>query len=282
MGWRFSNTATSPSRTVASNFWRAVLTTISDRQNAIKISGKTWERAHINICFKFGFCRCFKHQFFVHLLFLVDFIPTLIRTQQTRLDNHYQQTKNNSSKPAATTKTNCKVARQKIFKIVAIISYLLIFLMGDMIALPFFFWLLIVAFDFGNLDQTFAVLAIVGLVISIATRNSNKTLKILLLDILCFVLLASPLVRRMSVVPLEKFNYLGFTIPTTIFVLLYLFSIGFSVRQYLQLQKQALGWQNKTACNIGFAAIWAWRCKHQLFVRYCASVPAWRYKFGYE
>jgi hypothetical protein len=51
------------------------------------------------------------------------------------------------------------------------------------------------------------------------------------------VLLASPLVRRMAVVPLKKFNYLAFIIPTTIFVLLYLVSIFFSVRQYLQTQK---------------------------------------------
>jgi hypothetical protein len=133
------------------------------------------------------------------------------------------------------------VTLQKIFKITAIISYLLIFLMGDMIALPFFCWLFFVAFDFGNLDQIFAILAIIGLVISIVTRNSSRTLKILLLDILCFVLLASPLVRRMSVVPLEKFNYLGFSIPITIFVLLYLLSISFSLRQYLQIPKQGLG-----------------------------------------
>lgn len=133
------------------------------------------------------------------------------------------------------------MTRQKIFKIAAIISYLLIFLMGDMIALPFFCWLLFVSFDFGNLDQIFAVLAVVGLIISFATRNSSRTLKILLLDISVFVLLSSPLVRRMAVVPLEKFNYLAFTIPTTCFVLLYFVSICFSVRQYQQLQKQALG-----------------------------------------
>ena len=152
--------------------------------------------------------------------------------------------------------------------------------MGDMIALPFFFWLLLVSFDFGNLDQIFAVLAIVGLVISIATRNSIRTPKNLLLDILCFGLLASPLVRRMTVVPLEKFNYLAFTIPTTIFVLFYLLSICFSVRQYQQLQKQALSWQNKTACNIGFGVIGAGRINPQLFIRYCALVPARRNKFG--
>lgn len=133
------------------------------------------------------------------------------------------------------------MTRQKIFKITAIISYLLIFLMGDMIGLPFFCWLLFVSFDFGNLDQIFAILAVAGLIISFVTWNSSRTLKILLSDILCFVLLASPLVRRMAVVPLEKFNYLAFTIPTTSFVFLYFFSICLSVRQYQQLQKASIG-----------------------------------------
>jgi hypothetical protein len=133
------------------------------------------------------------------------------------------------------------VARQKKLKIIAIASYLLIILMGDMIGLPFFVWLLFTLFDFGNSDQLFAVLAVIGLITIFTTMNSARTLKILLLDILCFVLLASPLVRRMAVVPLEKFNYLAFIIPTTIFVLLYFLSICFSARQYQRTQKATFG-----------------------------------------
>lgn len=126
-----------------------------------------------------------------------------------------------------------KVTRQKTFKIAAIVSYLLIFLMGDMIGFPIFCWLiLITAVDFGSTDQIFAMFAIAGIIISFRTLNSIRTLKIVLLDVFCFVLLASPLIRRMAVVPLEKFNYWAFTIPTTLFIVLYLLSIYFSVRQY--------------------------------------------------
>ena len=55
--------------------------------------------------------------------------------------------------------------QQKNYRVMAITSYLLIMLMGQMIALPLFFWLLFTLFDFGNIDQLFAFLAVVGLVI---------------------------------------------------------------------------------------------------------------------
>jgi hypothetical protein len=136
-----------------------------------------------------------------------------------------------------TTIYNFKMKQQKAFKIIAIISYLLIILMGDMIGLPFFFWLLFTLVDFGNADQLFALLAVIGLTLCFIKLNATRTLKIILLDILCFVLLASPVARRLTAIPIEKFNYLTFIIPTTFFVLFYFVSIYFSVKQYLQIQK---------------------------------------------
>ena len=106
-----------------------------------------------------------------------------------------------------------------------------------MIGLPFFMWLIFTLFDFGNIDQLFAFLGVIGLAISFVTFNSTRTLKILLLDIIGFMLLASPLIRRMTAIPIEKFNYLAFIIPTTIFGLFYIFSLYFSVRQYFLNQK---------------------------------------------
>jgi hypothetical protein len=125
------------------------------------------------------------------------------------------------------------VKQQKMLKIFAVIAYLLIILMGDMIGLPFFFWLLFTLFDFGNIDQLFAFFAVIGLTIIFIKMNSTRTLKTILLDVLCFVLLASPIVKRMASVPIEKFNYPAFIIPTIIFVLLFILSIFFSYRQFL-------------------------------------------------
>jgi len=109
-------------------------------------------------------------------------------------------------------------------------------LMGQMIALPFFFWLLFTLFDFGNVDQLFAFLAVVGLVTICINQNKTRTSKILALDLLCFFLLASPLVRRMTTVPIELFNYLAFIIPTTLFGLFYMASLFFGCRQYSQIR----------------------------------------------
>ena len=125
----------------------------------------------------------------------------------------------------------------KTFKFISILSYLLIILMGQIIGLPFFFWLITTLFDFGNIDQLFAFLAAIGLAITFINRNKTRTLKILLMDIISFLLLASPLVRRMTAIPIEKFNYLAFIIPIILFVLFYIVSIYFSIRQYLHLQK---------------------------------------------
>jgi hypothetical protein len=123
------------------------------------------------------------------------------------------------------------VNKYKIAKSISIVSYLLIILMGSVIGLPFFIWLIFTLFDFGNIDQLFAFLGVIGLVISFVTFNSTRTFKILLLDIIGLMLLASPIIRRMTAIPIEKFNYLAFIIPTTIFGLFYIFSLYFSVRQ---------------------------------------------------
>ena len=127
--------------------------------------------------------------------------------------------------------------KQETFKVISIISYFLIILMGSMIGIPFFFWILFTIFDFGNPDQFFALLAIIGLLLNFLTRNKQKTLKILSLDILSFLLLISPLIRRMTAISIEKFNYLLFIIPTIIFVVFYLISIVLSVKKYLKNNK---------------------------------------------
>ena len=106
-----------------------------------------------------------------------------------------------------------------------------------MIGIPFFFWILFKLLEFWSIDQLFAFFAVIGLIISFPTMNSLRTKKILLLDILSFMLLASPIIWRLTAVPIELFNYLAFIIPTVIFAVFYLVSIYFSIRQYLQLKK---------------------------------------------
>lgn len=128
----------------------------------------------------------------------------------------------------------------KTFKVISIVSYLLIILMGQMIGIPFFWFLLLALFDFGSIDQLFAFFAVIGLTISFITMNSPRTNKVLLLDILSFALLASAIIRRLTAVPIELFNYLTFILPTIIFAVFYIVSIYFSFRQHNQLQKASV------------------------------------------
>ena len=122
----------------------------------------------------------------------------------------------------------------KVSKYISLSSYLVIILTGQMIGLPFFIWIVFNLFDFGNFDQLFAVLAVIGMIINIINRHKKKRLNIILLDLFCFALLLSPIIRRMTAVPIEMFNYLVFVIPTTIFMLFYLISIGLSFKVYFK------------------------------------------------
>jgi len=67
----------------------------------------------------------------------------------------------------AKSKKNKKLLSMKNgIRITSLISYFLIILAGQMIGLPFILWLLFTAFQFGNIDQLFALLGIVGIILN--------------------------------------------------------------------------------------------------------------------
>ena len=105
-------------------------------------------------------------------------------------------------------------------KIVALLSYSFIILTGQMIGIPFIFWLIFTSFDFGNAEQIFAFLGLIGFIL-----NFTKSLKSSPLKILSFALMLAPLIKRLTETPIEKFNYLTFQIPFLIFIITYLILI---------------------------------------------------------
>lgn len=116
-----------------------------------------------------------------------------------------------------------------ILRTVSIIAYLLIILMGDIMGVPFIFWLLFTIFDFGNIDQIFAILGVLGIVLNVIQWRNN-----VVIPILSFLMMLSPFVSRMVQVPVEKFDYLLFQIPFFVFIICYLiFIILNSKRQHL-------------------------------------------------
>jgi hypothetical protein len=61
-------------------------------------------------------------------------------------------------------------------------------------------------FDFGNSDQLFAIFGVIGVGINL-TKWKNT-----LVTIVSFALMLSPIISRLTQVPIEMFDYLAFEI----------------------------------------------------------------------
>jgi len=106
----------------------------------------------------------------------------------------------------------------KIFlKALLLAAYALIILMGQIIGLPFFIWLIATLFDFGNPEQGYAFLGVVGLILVFTSYWNSRWIKLL-----SFILMLSPILKRLYETPIEKFNYLAFQVPLAVFVIIYL------------------------------------------------------------
>lgn len=95
-----------------------------------------------------------------------------------------------------------------------------------MIGIPFVLWLVFTIFDFGNIDQIFAILGIIGVVL-----NFSKWKNKILITIVSFILMLSPLLSRLLQVGIKKFDYLAFQIPLTIFIVTYLLFIIINIKE---------------------------------------------------
>lgn len=93
-------------------------------------------------------------------------------------------------------------------------------LMGQMIGIPFIFWLIWTSFEFGNTDQIFAILGLIGFVLVFTKYYQKRIYRILI-----FGLMLTPIIRRLTQIPIEKFNYLAFIIPLLIFCITFLILI---------------------------------------------------------
>jgi hypothetical protein len=115
---------------------------------------------------------------------------------------------------------------KNISRSISIISYLIIILAGEMIGIPFVLWLVFTIFDFGNFDQIFAILGITGVIL-----NFSKWKNKILITIVSFISMLSPLLSRLLQVGIEKFDYLAFQIPLTIFIISYLLFIIINIKE---------------------------------------------------
>lgn len=118
------------------------------------------------------------------------------------------------------------------FRVSSLIAYSLIILAGEMIGAPFFLWLLFTVFDFGNIDQIFAILGVIGVIL-----NFTKWRNEVAITIISFLLMLSPLVSRLLQVPLQKFNYWMFQVPVGIFIITYIIFIAANTIQKIRIAR---------------------------------------------
>lgn len=114
----------------------------------------------------------------------------------------------------------------KFLKIISIISYLLIILMGQMVGIPFIFWLLFTLFDFGTIDQLFAIIGVSGVLL-----NLTKWKNAVPITILSFFMMLFPIIYRIVQVPIELFDYTAFKLPLSVFLIGYIIFIILNARK---------------------------------------------------
>ncbi|WP_267401566.1 MULTISPECIES: hypothetical protein [unclassified Chryseobacterium] len=116
----------------------------------------------------------------------------------------------------------------RILKIISVLSYCCILIMGMMIAVPMILFLIGTAIDFGNIDQVFAILGIVGIVLTFISWKEGVSK-----SIIAFLFMISPIISRLFQAPVESFNYLVFTAPLAIFIITYLIVIILQIKEKL-------------------------------------------------
>jgi len=87
-------------------------------------------------------------------------------------------------------------------------------LMGQIIPIPFIFWLSFTVFDFGNIDQIFAFLGLLGMILNLIKFKYD-----ILFSILSLALMIIAVASRLAYVSVEALNYPAFTIPLFIFLI---------------------------------------------------------------
>jgi hypothetical protein len=109
------------------------------------------------------------------------------------------------------------------------------------IAIPFGYMLFVGLFEAETLTRIFIILADIALLTLFTLSFNQRSKRSLLIELIAYFLLLSPLIRILSIVPIDKFNYLLFIIPVISFVVLYPLSVLLSFRGYRHTLKTTGG-----------------------------------------
>jgi uncharacterized membrane protein YuzA (DUF378 family) len=126
--------------------------------------------------------------------------------------------------------------RTKTLRAISILSYCFIMLNGQMIALPFIFFIVYAMFGSeGALTAITSIAGFSGLILLLYLLRFEKSKRILLLEIGVFFLLCAPVCDRLASAPIETFNYPHFVVPAISFVICYFSSIVLSYSDIMKL-----------------------------------------------
>ncbi len=119
---------------------------------------------------------------------------------------------------------------RKVFRVISILSYCFIMLNGQMIPLPFIFFIVFTMYGSeGALTAFTSIAGLVGLLLLLYLLRFKKSRRILLIELGVFILLCTPLVDRLTSIPIELFNYPLFIIPVISFATCYSLSLILSL-----------------------------------------------------
>jgi len=122
-------------------------------------------------------------------------------------------------------------------RLLSIISYLMIFIPGSMILVPWILVLVFGPFDPGIYNKPLVVLADISLLGLIYFTWFRKSKLKVLLDILFFILLLAPFAAMLAQWPIATFKYPLFILPLCLFIVLYIASI---VKSYFKQRQGSL------------------------------------------
>ena len=127
-----------------------------------------------------------------------------------------------------------------ILREIAVIVYFLILFKGIYVNFPLMLYLLFTVGNFGTAQQFFSAIAFVGLSIHFLHPSYKTKTRKLVANAIVLAFLLTPLVQKLVTLPLARFNYRWFIIPSVGFLLLYVISLWLLGREIMHAKQQAV------------------------------------------
>jgi hypothetical protein len=127
----------------------------------------------------------------------------------------------------------------KYLRSISIIAYLLIFLQGMIIQLPFIFVLLSAPFEGEPIMRILVVFADFALIALLVISFQKRTKWSIFIELFIYIILLLPLINIISRFPFEMFNYFLFLFPISCFIIFYPLSVIYSYREFSKIKNQA-------------------------------------------